>query len=75
MIIVEIKGYSDEENIEYLKYNGYGKLIKKISDNTYLCIGGTNNYIDLCDITIKKIFKPLLSDYTSQNEKFYNQLN
>lgn len=72
MIIVKVQGNNVQENIDYLKYNGYGLIVIKCGDR-YICLFGTKNYQDLGDVKVESVNTTFLLNYVSQSEIDYKK--
>ncbi|WP_336682841.1 hypothetical protein [Enterococcus casseliflavus] len=71
MIIVKVQGNDVQENIDYLKYNGYGKFIFRVKEDIYVGLFGTKKYLDMGDVKVLKVYGSMLSNHTTQSELDY----
>ena len=64
MFLVHVEGnYHKEDNIDYLKENGYGISILPVGPDEFLCYGGTVNFVPQSDVKIIKMKSELMDDY------------
>lgn len=71
MIIAKVQGDNVKENVDYLKYNGYGKIVFRLKEDLYVGLLGTKKYLELGDVEVLKIYESTLSNYVSQSELDY----
>lgn len=71
MVIVKVEGNSVKDNVEYLKYNGYGRAVFRLREDVYIGLFGSKKYLELGDVEVVKVYNSMLSDYATQSELDY----